>query len=470
MASLVLKNGLVVTPGGVVPGGIASEDGVITAVGGPGALPKADTDIDVHGCYILPGVIDPHVHLGTGGTADDAKFLADLTSETRSGAAGGVTTIVTDHESARGSSWVTTKLSRDGMTLLQLAKQAIPSRSPIDVRYTANPCTGDHLDEIPALVEQSVTSFKMFPSYVGEAAEEFGITTVDMSFIFQAFEIIGQLDQPWRPTQGMVHCEEPGICDMLKERYRAGNDNLEWWAKSRPPICEAMQIFDVGMIAKETDARVYIPHVASEEGVRTLEYLRSRGADVVGETCPHYLIPDFPWQLGGLGKVNPPVHDRANVEYMWHGIHTGLLEALGSDNCRYSLAEKQAKGMWDVIPGFAEIASTLPLLLTHGIATGRIDWQTLASLTAERPAQRFAMYPTKGALLEGADADAVVVDPTERWVLHAGDLPSHVEYSIYEGMEMIGRPRLTVRRGEVVAEVGWAADRGGRYVESASHP
>ena len=127
MASLSLRNGFVVTPGAVVPGGLASEDGVITAIGGPGSLPKADTEIDVNGSYLLPGVIDPHVHLGTGGTADDAKFLADLASETRSGAAGGVTTIVTDHESAHGHSWVTTRLSRDGVTLLQLAKEAIPS-------------------------------------------------------------------------------------------------------------------------------------------------------------------------------------------------------------------------------------------------------------------------------------------------------------------------------------------------------
>ena len=434
MAGLVLKNGFVVTPAGVVPGGIASEDGVITVVAASGSLPKGDPEIDVHGSFILPGVIDPHVHLGTGG--------------------------------AHGVSWVTTKLSRDGVSLLQLAKEAIPSRSPIDVRYTANPCTDDHLDEISNLVEQSVTSFKMFPSYGGAAAEEFGITTVDMSFIFRALEIIVELDEAWRPTQGMVHCEEPGICDVLKARYRVESETLEWWTKSRPAICEAIQIFDVGMIAKETGARVYIPHVSSEEGIRTLEYLRSRGADVVGETCPHYLVPDYPWHVGALGKVNPPVRDNANVEYLWHGILSGVLDVIGSDNCRISLAEKRAKSMWDAIPGFSEIAETLPLLLSHGIAAGRIDWPTLAHLTAESPARRFAMYPRKGALQPGAEADAVVVDPTERWVLHAADLPSAAEFSIYEGMEMIGRPRMTVRRGEVIAEGGWVADHGGQYVES----
>ena len=249
MASLLLKNGFVVTPDGVVPGGVASEDGVINAVGDVKALPSSELEIDVRGGFIMPGLIDPHVHLGTGGSADDAKFLEDLASETRSAAAGGITTIVTDHENAHGSSWITTRL-RNGRPLLELAKEAIPSRSPVDVRYTANPCTTDDLADIASLAAQSVTSFKMFPSYVGEAAEEFGITTVDMSYIYQALEAIAGADTPWRPTQGMVHCEEPGICDLLKDRYRDQHDSLEWWTRSRPAICEAMQIFDVGMIAE----------------------------------------------------------------------------------------------------------------------------------------------------------------------------------------------------------------------------
>ena len=221
MAGLVLKNGFVVTPAGVVPGGIASEDGVITVVAASGSLPKGDPENDVHGSFILPGVIDPHVHLGTGGTADDAKFLSDLASETRSGAAGGVTTIVTDHESAHGVSWVTTKLSRDGVSLLQLAKEAIPSRSPIDVRYTANPCTDDHLDEISNLVEQSVTSFKMFPSYVGAAAEEFGITTR-----------IGRYHNVYGPngTWDGVRAKAPAaICRKVAEAKMAGTREIEIW-------------------------------------------------------------------------------------------------------------------------------------------------------------------------------------------------------------------------------------------------
>lgn len=172
--------------------------------------------------------------------------------------------------------------------------------------------------------------------------------------------------------------------------------------------------------------------------------------------------------IGALGKVNPPVRGGTDLEYLWHGIRAGIVDVIGSDNCRYNSVEKQTKSMWDAIPGFSEIFATLPLMLTHGIAVGRIDWLTLAALTAENPARRFAMYPKKGVLQVGADADLVVVDPTKRWVLRANELRLGLEASIYDGMEMVGRPMMTVRRGDVIAEVGSVADRGGRYVESAA--
>jgi dihydroorotase-like cyclic amidohydrolase len=469
VADLVLRNGRVVTPTGMVSGGIAIEDGVIVAIGADRELPSGTHVIDLRGRVALPGVIDPHVHLGVGGSADDAKFLEDMTSETEPAAVGGVTTIVTDHENAHGDSWVTTRIERGGESLLTQAKHELEARSPIDVRFTANPDCDDDLDEIAALVEQGVSSFKMFPSYLGEEAAEFGITTVEYAFIFRAFERIAAAERPGRPTQGMVHCEEPTIGAMLKERYRReGHDSLEWWTRSRPAICEAMQIFDVGMMARETGAVVYIPHVSSEEGGRTIDYLQSRGARVVGETCPHYLVSDIPWELGAFGKINPPLRSPEDVEWLWQGIQRGLIEAVGSDNCRYCIAEKRDRDMWDAIPGVSEIGATLPIMLSEGIAAGRLSWTGLARVVAENAARRFALYPRKGALLVGSDGDVVVVDPDERWTLGADTPLSGASFSIYAGREVVGRPTLTVSRGRVIAEEGQLVERGGgRYVETA---
>lgn len=465
---LVLRGGHVVTPGGVLKGGLAIDEGVIVAIGTDRALPAALEVIDLAGRIALPGMIDPHVHLGVGGSADDAKFLDDLTTETEAAALGGVTAIVSDHENANGPGWVTTRIWREGETLLDRAKREGERRSLIDFRFTANPSTDEGLDEIPELAEAGVTSFKMFPSYVGEEAAEFGIRTVELAFIYRAFERIAQAETRDRPTQGMVHCEEPTICGMLKERYRAqGRDALEWWSRARPAICEAMQIFDVGMISLETGARVYIPHIASAEGGRTVEYLQSRGARIVGETCAHYLLSNIPWDLGALAKVNPPFHSSDDALWMWDAIRRGTIELVGSDNCRYSLAEKESRTLWDAIPGFSEIGATLPILLTEGIASHRIGWVDLARIGAENAARRFGMYPRKGALVLGSDGDVVVVDPNERWRLGV-DIPlSGADFSIYEGREVVGRPELTVSRGRVVAQEGRVLARGGGcYVPS----
>jgi dihydroorotase-like cyclic amidohydrolase len=468
VTTLRVVNALLVTPAGVREGGVWSEDGVIGLVGDSGQLPGADTTIDAAGRFLLPGLIDPHVHLGTGGSADDAKFLQDLGTETQAAAAGGITTIVTDHENAHGQSWITTLIERDGETLLQHAKRAITGRSPVDVRYTANPSSARHLEEMPRLVEASVTSYKMFPSYVGEEAEEFGIATVGMDYIYEALEVIASLDRPWRPTTGMVHCEEPSVCALLKARLRKADSSLRAWTRARPAICEAMQIGDVGLIAKETGARMYIPHVSSEEGVRMIEYLQARGARIAGETCPHYLVSEFPWQVGTFGKVNPPVRNGPDRDQLWRALSDNRLEALGSDNCRFRLAEKTEKDVWDAIPGFSEIYLSLPLMLTEGIRAGRIDWPTLARIASENPARCFAMYPKKGALQPGSDADLTIVAADERWTVRAKDFAHPAEYSLYEGMEMTGRSVMSIRRGEVVAEPGWIAAGGGTYVDTPS--
>jgi dihydroorotase-like cyclic amidohydrolase len=462
MADLVLKGGRVVTPEGVVSGGLAIENGVIVNIGPDRSLPAGSHTIDLAGRVVLPGLIDPHVHLGVGGSADIPKLLSDMEKETSAAALGGITTIVTDHENASGPSWVTTLLDEDGETLLDRAKRECAARSPIDFRFTANPDKDEHLDEIPALVEQGVTSFKMFPSYVGDEADAFGISTVEYEFIFRAFERIAAAESEDRPTQGMVHCEEPTICGMLKQRYRdEGRTGLEWWTRARPAACEAMQIFDIGMIALETRGRAYIPHVSSDEGAHTIEYLRTRGVRIVGETCPHYLLSDIPWSLGAWGKLNPPLRGPQDASGLWDAIDRGVIDVMGSDNCRYALAEKEEHDLWEAIPGISEIGATLPLLLTEGIATGRLDWTALARITAERAARSFGMYPRKGVLSVGSDGDLVVVDPEERWTLGT-DVPlSGADWSIYEGREVVGRPVLTVSRGRVIAERGAVLERGG---------
>jgi dihydropyrimidinase len=258
---------------------------------------------------------------------------------------------------------------------------------------------------------------------------------------------------------------------LLKARLRVGNTgSLAGWAQARPAICEAMQIQDIGLIAKQTGARAYIPHVSSEEGVRAIEYLKHRNVRIIGETCPHYLVSRFPWGAGAFGKVNPPVRDGSDRDYLWAALADGRLEALGSDNCRYMSSEKSEGDLWDAIPGFSEIGLSLAIMLTDGIAEKRLDWPALARVASEYPARCFALYPAKGAIQSGADADLVIVDPEEEWTVRADEFSYDVDSSLYEGIPMRGRPVTTIRRGEVVAEKGWVARDGGRYVDTPQVP
>lgn len=201
----------------------------------------------------------------------------------------------------------------------------------------------------------------------------------------------------------------------------------------------------------------------------SIEYLHSRGVRIVGETCAHYLIFDVPWEIGAFGKINPPLRNPSDAEWMWSALRRGSIEIVGSDNCRYCLAEKQTKSLWDAIPGVSEIGATVAVLLTEGVAKGRLNWKQLARIGAENAARRFGMYPRKGALRIGSDGDVVVVDPQARWRL-GSDVPlSGADFSMYEGREAVGRPWLTVSRGRVVAERGASTVAGGgRYVSNAA--
>lgn len=246
---VTIHNGLVVAADGVFHGGLAINEGVIVALGSDRHLPSAAESFDVHGAMILPGVIDPHVHLGVGGTADEQKLIDDFESEPAAAATGGVTCFVTNHEHASGPSFVTTVTrAQDGSdeTLLDRAKAIGEQRSLIDFRFTALPQEERHLDEIPELLERGVTSFKFYPSYSGDEADDFGIKTLDWGFIYEAFERLGRARRDEPAAMAMVHCEEPNICARLKGRLRRDDPggSLAAWAQSRPAACEAMQVYN----------------------------------------------------------------------------------------------------------------------------------------------------------------------------------------------------------------------------------
>ena len=424
---------------------------------------------------LFAGAIDPHVHLGVGGTADMEKFATDFQTEPRAAATGGITSFVTNHDHANGPSHVTMSIRDDfegkTMTLLDKAKTIGERHSILDFRFTGVPQTEAHLDEIPRMVAEGVSTFKFYPSYQGEEAAEFGIKTLDWGFIFEGFERLAAAKTNTVTPMGMVHCEEPYICAVLKDRLRnqgrAGG--LADWAESRPPEAEAMQIFDVGMVAKMTGARAYIVHTSSAEGTDTLDYLQRMGVNIVGETCTHYLMLTTDSDLERWAKVNPPIRDQRHQDRLWRGLREGIHSAVGSDDCgTYTRAEKMAKDFWDAIPGFSDMAATPTLVYSEGVRTGRIDLGDMTQLLSANPAKLYGMFPKKGVLRVGSDADLMIFDQDERWTLSPEALNYTSDFSIYAGRQAVGRPVTTIVRGQVAVDRGevLAAEGSGRYVTS----
>lgn len=474
-ADLVIRNGLVIGGDGTYRGGLAARDGVIVAMGPDDTLPAGETEIDAGGKVVLPGAIDPHTHFGVGGAADEAKFTSDWVTETRAAATGGITTMVTNHENATGPSFITTTITEvyDGreMTLLDKAKTIAGKGAVIDHRFTALPQSEAHLDEIPTLIEQGVTSFKFYPSYSAEEAADFGIEKLDWDFIYNGFRRLAACRNDELIPIGMIHCEEPTICLLLKnERIAAGHPgDPVAWEETRPAICEAMQIYDVGMVSKETGARAYVVHTSSKEGTDAIQYLRSQGVDIIGETCTHYLILTKQELEGPWAKVNPPIRDNADRERMWQALAEGTHEVVGSDDCgKYTREEKLSKGFWDAIPGFSDMSASLTLLISEGVLKGRLTWEQLSHVISRGAARNYNMFPRKGILRIDSDADIVIVDPEERWTLSPQALNYSADFSIYDGREVTGRPVQTFVRGTLVVDHGEVVvDSGhGRYVPS----
>lgn len=457
MVDLVIKNGVVVTPQGQVKGGLAIAGGKIMEIGNDLILPKANREIDVKGNFVLPGLIDPHVHLGLGATRrGEDKFRDDFRTESISAAVGGVTTIIsTAYFGGAGASL---------LPCIRRAKEIGSQNSLVDFKFSGTIVTEAHLEEIPKLAAEGVTSFKFFAVYKGEEAKQVGLTGITWGFIYKGLENIALCGSP---ALAMIHAEESEVIDHLRQKLQAqARDDLVAWSDSRPGICEAMHVFTAGLMAQEIGVPLYFVHVSAKESIEAVHHLRQRGAPVYVETCPHYLLLTKHADIGLWGKVNPPLRDEADNKQLWRALGDGTVDTIGTDHCSYQRWQKEKGGIWESMPGFGSIGAALALLVSEGVNRGRITWEQLARLTSENVARLFGIYPQKGTLSSGSDADIVVVNPHHQWVLGADSLKSSSDFCIYQSRPVTGKAVMTFVRGELVAQDGEPVARSpvGRYV------
>lgn len=437
---ITIKNGRIVSPHGIVKKGIAIDGEKIVAIADDDDLPQAQKTIDARGNFILPGIIDVHVHTGLYVPLDEEI------RDTYAAAYSGVTTI---------GNYVGMRLSaqRDSYELVFDRWRDIWERNSLsDVFFHGNIVSDTNINEITINAHRyGITSFKFMMINKGPEVLKAGLYSVDDGVLWLGFKEIATLGYPAR---ALVHCENREIIDRIEPLLKAtGRQDTAVWAEAHPGFCEIIDAEKAISLAKLTGAPLYIVHIASAGTVDVLASARAEGVDVVGETCPHYLALTQIASLGPLGKVNPPLGDEASQERLWQGIRDGTISCLGSDHC--SVTRELKKDMWAPIQGMPGLDALLPIMLSEGVNKGRITLEKLVEVCCESNAKIFGLYPKKGTLQVGSDGDIVIVDLGKKAKLSASSAHyALADYTPYEGWEVKGWPVLTMLRGTILVEDG----------------
>jgi dihydropyrimidinase len=438
---MLIKGGTVVSATGAVAADVLVDGEIISAVAAPGALPEADEVIDATGKYVLPGGIDVHTHMEMpfGGT-----FAADtFETGTIAAAFGGTTTIVDFAVQAKGTSLLATldkwHEKADGNCAIDYGFHMIVS----DVNDTT-------LKEMDACIANGVTSFKMFMAYPG---------------VFYATdgEILLAMQQAARNGSTIMMHAENGIAidQLVAQALGRGDTDPIYHGLTRPPELEGEATSRAIQLAKVTGAPLYIVHLSAAQALAAVTQARDAGQNVFAETCPQYLfltLDDLgrPGFEGAKYVASPPLRPAEHGVALWRGLRTNDLSVVSTDHCPFCFKGQKELGIGD----FAKIPNGMPGvehrmdLLHQGVLKGEITLTRWVEIAATTPARMFGLYPRKGVIAAGSDADIVIYDPAATQTLSAATHHMNVDYSAYEGWQVTGRVDTTLSRGRVVVSGG----------------
>jgi len=440
-AELVISNGLIVTEAGRVQGDLRIRAGVIAEIGRDLTPGTGAQVIDAAGKLILPGGIDTHVHLTPVRTASTREGTDDFTSASRAALAGGITTI---------GAFISQNTSVPAAEILAAAADAATRDTIADVilHFTVRDPTALAPDDVTMLRDRGVT-LKIFMRGLG-----FDQRASDNLKLIDAAGKAGVLT--------LLHAEDAAILRLAMDRLVAeGRTALvgQNFADSHPISGEEVGTQRAIGFAEATGAPIYLVHMSSERAMRAAEAARIRGLPVFTEVRFIYLHltrdrfngPDGPIFVGA-----PPLRDKSDQDYLWGAIARGSVDAVNTDHVGYTRAEKMDPENSVLRPreGANFLQDQMPLLYSEGVRKGRITLEQMVAVTATNPAKLFGLYPQKGTIAVGSDADVVIWDPDLTKTIRDEDILSNGKFSVFSGWELTGWPILTIRRGEVVYENG----------------
>jgi len=410
--------------------------------------------IEAAGKYVFPGALDVHVHfqLPFSGTVS----ADDFENGTKAAACGGVTTVI---------DFAIQKKGRSIMEAVEARRAEADPKVYIDYGLHAaitdwNPQTRV---EIKRVIDYGIPTFKMFMIYRNEG------WMADDAMLFSALEETAKYG-----GQIGVHAESALVLDLLIERYAKDMATLGAYAHtlSRPCFIEEEAVVRAIKWAEATKGQLYIVHMSTGEGADAVRAGKQRGVRVYAETCPQYLLLNddvFKRPDGHLFATCPQGTKPHDNDRLWQGLAKGDVQVIATDTCTFTTEQKAAwNGDFRKIPfGLPGVETMVPLMYTEGVGKKRFSVNHLVALVSTNPAKLFGLYPRKGALAGGSDADLVVFDPKKPVTLHASDLQTHCDWSPYEGWKLTGYPVITIARGAIVAENGKpvADSRRGRFLQ-----
>jgi dihydropyrimidinase/dihydroorotase len=454
---LVIQNGKLVIPPDVISGSIGIKGEKIAAIATDLSGLSAKKTIDAKENYVLPGVVDPETHLGIHRSLED-----DFISETKAALAGGVTTwgmMLTSPTISRG--YKQFKDPEDSVPFSQVIpifQELGDEHSMVDYFLTPLVANDAQVEEIPRLAEEfGATSYKYYlhlkrgQETLGqwEPQRKIGVYGFDDGTVFIGMEHVGRLGPPCIVC---IHPENWEIIRVMQARLiKQGRKDNAAWDQRCPHFVEAMHVRQYAYLAKVTNCPLYIVHTTTRETIDEILRARDDGVKVISETGFHYFTLDH-----NVYKINVPLRDRDTMEQLWKAAAAGEIDCTGSDHVNHGVPrdKMEVKGdVWKTVSGFSSrVEAILPVMLSEGVNKGRISLARCVELCSEGPAKAFGLYPKKGALRVGADADIVLVDLKKKQKITQNMLFTSAGWSVFEGWEVTGWPYMVLLRGEVALE------------------